>query len=306
MLTYDQYPAFLFVAVVTAVYVIAARSLFVAAGAKPSSKYSRWVIRGLAIFGIGCFAYGYFAEPYWPEVVRVELRTPKFTNIGPPIRIVHISDVHSDAKPRLEERLPLLIAEQQPDLILFSGDSTNSAAGLPVFRKLMTELSPIAPTYAVQGNWDVGRAHGSQLFDGTGVKELTARAGGVVMNLRGNKIWIGGASAHRIEGLEELLAQAPTDAFRIFVYHYPDEIYDVSGKVDLYCAGHTHGGQVAMPLYGALLTLSRFGKRFEAGLYQVGSTSLYVSRGIGMEGGSAPRVRFWARPEITLYEIARE
>jgi uncharacterized protein len=99
------------------------------------------------------------------------------------------------------------------------------------------------------------------------------------------------------------MKEVPPDAYSIFVYHYPDEIYAVAGKVDLYCAGHTHGGQVALPLYGALLTLSRFGKRFEAGLYEVDGTQLYVNRGIGMEGSGAPRVRFFARPEITVYEI---
>jgi predicted MPP superfamily phosphohydrolase len=103
-----------------------------------------------------------------------------------------------------------------------------------------------------------------------------------------------------------MLAQVPKEAFSIFLYHYPDEIHSVSGKVDLYCAGHTHGGQVALPVYGALLTLSRFGKQFESGLFEVGGTTLYVNRGIGMEGMRAPRVRFFARPEITVYEISSE
>jgi len=73
--------------------------------------------------------------------------------------------------------------------------------------------------------------------------------------------------------------------------------------VDLYCAGHTHGGQVALPFYGALVTFSKYGKRFETGLYRVGETRLYVSRGIGMEGGKIPRVRFCSRPEVTVIEI---
>lgn len=52
------------------------------------------------------------------------------------------------------------------------------------------------------------------------------------------------------------------------------------------------------------MTLSRFGKRFESGLHRVRGTWLYVNRGIGMEGGPAPRVRFCSRPEITLLELA--
>jgi predicted MPP superfamily phosphohydrolase len=72
----------------------------------------------------------------------------------------------------------------------------------------------------------------------------------------------------------------------------------------LFLAGHVHGGQVALPYYGALLTLSKFGKRFERGLYpDADGFPMYVSRGIGMEGGRAPRVRFCARPEVALIEL---
>jgi predicted MPP superfamily phosphohydrolase len=63
---------------------------------------------------------------------------------------------------------------------------------------------------------------------------------------------------------------------------------------------------VALPGYGALVTLSKFGKRFESGFHQVGSTWAYVNRGIGMEGGSAPRVRFASRPEVTVIEIRKK
>ena len=75
-------------------------------------------------------------------------------------------------------------------------------------------------------------------------------------------------------------------------------------RIDLFCAGHVHGGQVALPFYGALVTLSKFGKQYESGVYQVGPMGMYVSRGLGMEGGSAPRVRFCSRPEIAVIELA--
>jgi len=73
--------------------------------------------------------------------------------------------------------------------------------------------------------------------------------------------------------------------------------------VDVYLCGHTHGGQIALPFYGALTTLSKHGKKYEAGLYHEGNTRLYVNRGIGLEGGKAPPMRFFARPEITVFEI---
>jgi uncharacterized protein len=302
MLTYDQLPAFVFVALVALVYFAAARYLIGwNAQLRGGERYFRRIVWVLAVIGIGCFAYGYFVEPYWPEVVRVALHTPKFNGTTQPIRIVHISDLHCDPKRRLEDRLPTLIAEQKPDLILFSGDATNSDGGVPVFRKLLSDLAHIAPTYGVKGNWDAAALRARTIFDGTGATELTGH--GISIEVRGHKIWLTGVPVGVAGSIPAVIQEVPADAFSIFVYHYPDEIYAVAGKVDLYCAGHTHGGQVALPFYGALITLSRFGKRFESGLYQVNGTQLYVNRGIGMEGNAAPRVRFFARPEITVYEI---
>jgi predicted MPP superfamily phosphohydrolase len=88
------------------------------------------------------------------------------------------------------------------------------------------------------------------------------------------------------------------------LYHKPDLVPEISARrFDLYLTGHTHGGQVALPVYGALITLSKFGKRYESGLYREGETAIYVNRGIGMEGGAAPRVRFCAKPELTVIEL---
>jgi hypothetical protein len=68
-------------------------------------------------------------------------------------------------------------------------------------------------------------------------------------------------------------------------------------------AGHTHGGQIRLPLFGAVITASEFGKESEQSLYNVGPTTLYVSRGLGMEGKGAPRARFLCPPEIVVVNL---
>ncbi|MCA1594316.1 MAG: metallophosphoesterase [Acidobacteria bacterium] len=301
----------LFLCVVAAVYILAAGALLrivlrrMGRGSKPApSRF--WIERTVLVFavaGLLCFAYGYFVEPYWPEVTRVRVESGKLAGASRPLRIAHISDLHCDPQPRLEERLPDIIAAEHPDLIVFTGDSINTPDGLPVLKPLLTRLAQIAPTYAVKGNWDTGFWAGRDLFGGTGVKELNAEA--LKVDVAGVPIWIAGAPYGKAGKIGDILEGVPTGAFTIFLYHTPDAILDVAQlkKVDLYCAGHTHGGQVALPLYGALVTLSKFGKRYEAGLYREGETWLYVNRGIGMEGGSAPRVRFWSRPEVTIIEL---
>lgn len=259
------------------------------------------IILAIAALGVGCIAYGFYVEPYWPAIEKVEIKTGKFKKGSHRFRIVQISDTHSDPIPRLEERLPALIAEQNPDLIVFCGDAVNSAAATEVFRRLMRDLARVAPTYVVRGNWDAAD-RSTTLFAHTGVRELV----GIPVRhwFYGNSVVISGTATDDPTSVEAALLYIPKREFRIFVHHFPDRIHEVvQEQVDLYLAGHTHGGQVALPLYGALITFSKFDKRFESGLYHVENTWLYVNRGIGMEGGRAPRVRFWSRPEITVIDI---
>jgi predicted MPP superfamily phosphohydrolase len=304
---------FLFVAALATTFVLAARTLVQMARerfgrAVPPARHwvlwSRRFILGVGTLGVFCVLYGWLVEPYWLAVTRVRIATPKLSAGARPVRIVHISDLHCDPKVRLEERLPDVVAAEKPDLIVFTGDAINSPEGLPNFKRCLTRLAGLAPTFVVKGNWDAWYWSDLDLYGGTGARELNGDATEVVV---GNaSIWLSGVPVDGEARIPRAIDAMPAGAFRVFLYHYPDEIPTVAARrVDLYCAGHTHGGQVALPLYGALLTLSRFGKRYEAGLYQVESTGLYVSRGIGMEGGpQAPRVRFCARPEVTVIEVA--
>jgi uncharacterized protein len=301
----------LFVSSVFAVYFAAgalvlksARRRFSTRAAPPTPRETkaRRVIFALAALGSLCIAYGTFVEPYWLEVTRTRVESPKIRAGSGSVRIALVSDLHSDPKPRLEERLPQAIAAEKPDLIAFTGDSINSPKSLPVFKICMERLAAVAPVFAVRGNWDAEKWRDIDLFGGTGALELNGIP--VHLTVRGVGLTIVGLPLGSHHPTGELLGKLPPKDFTIFLYHTPDRIFEAArSKLDLYLAGHTHGGQVALPFYGALVTASRFGKRFEAGLYRVDHTWLYVNRGIGMEGNFSPRVRFCARPEVTIIEV---
>lgn len=259
------------------------------------------------VAGFFCIVYGYVVEPYWPEITYVKIATKKLTGSKDKFRIVHISDVHSDPRARLEERLPPEIAALKPDIIGFSGDSINSPEGLPVFRKFISQLAKIAPTFVVKGNWDAWYFKDKDRFGGTGAIELDGTAQTVRIGSGDQTINVQmcGLPVGTKKTVHEVMQGVPEKDFRVFLFHYPDFIEEMDrSKVDLYLAGHTHGGQVALPIYGAIVTLSARGKQFESGLHKYGNTQLYVSRGIGMEGGMAPRVRFCARPEVTVIDVS--
>ncbi len=303
----EMRPALAFVAVAVAIFVAAAgivtrqAASVVARGRLLPLPMSDRILLGIAGVGVGCVAYGRFLEPYRLQTTHVTVASRKLAGASRPIRVLHLSDTHCDPVDRLEPELPARVAAERPDLIVFTGDAINEPQALPTFRSLMRRLAAIAPTYAVRGNWDVWYWSRLDLYGGTSVVVLDGAP--VRLNVAGAELALTGAAFESARRTASCFEGVPATVYTIFLHHSPDEIGAAAGRADLYCAGHTHGGQVALPFYGALVTFSRFGKRYEAGLYHVGETTLYVNRGIGMEGGSAPRVRFWAPPEIAVYEL---
>jgi predicted MPP superfamily phosphohydrolase len=271
---------------------------------KPAPKRFRWarrIIVILAAVGLLCIVYGTFIEPYWLEVTYVRIETDKLPPGSPPIRIVQISDLHCEAKMRLEDKLPSVIAARRPDLIAFTGDAINSKAGVVRFRHCLEDFSAIAPTFVVQGNSDLWYGLDG-CIEAAGATPLTGQA--VKMAVGDREFYVVGATVGDWNKVATTLVALPPGALKIVLYHYPDEIPSAARLgADLMLAGHTHGGQVAVPFYGAIVTLAEHGKRYESGLYRVGRMYAYVNRGIGMEGGIVPRVRFLARPEVTVIDL---
>jgi len=306
----------LFIGAVGAVYGLAGLGLlrwglrrWLRRGAEPTRRERIFlrVVYGLAGFGLLCIVYGFRVEPYWVEVTRSRISSPRLPKGTRPLRIVHLSDLHCDPAPRLEERLPDLIAAEKPDLIVFSGDAINSRGGLPVLKALLTRLSAVAPTFVVRGNWDAWYWRNIDLFGGTGVREVNGTA--EKLDVAGARIWVTGVAVESEGRAGSALKSVPPGEFTLFLHHYPyPDVVPAAdqARVDLFCAGHIHGGQIALPVYGALVTLSKYGKQYESGLYRIGSMWMYVSRGLGMEGGRAPRVRFCARPEIAVIDVDPE
>jgi uncharacterized protein len=294
----------LFAGIVCAVFTIAGLFLLRRVWLLVRREQSPWrkleiVILVLASIGVLCLIDGFFYEPYHPQVTNVRIVTPKLTHGGASIRIVHISDLHAEPKERSQTRVVELIRAARPDLICFTGDAVNSLyfAG---FHKFVSQLQAIAPVYGVRGNWDHPE-DSAVLYSPFPNALLNGNA--LELTIKGQKILLGGMHADELASIASRFASDP-NAFKLFLYHYPDAINAAKAAgVDLYLAGHTHGGQVRLPFYGALVTFSRYDKKYEAGLYHEGDTYMYVNRGIGMEGGRAPRVRFLDRPEVTVIDI---
>ncbi|MCA1953648.1 MAG: metallophosphoesterase [Anaerolinea sp.] len=254
--------------------------------------------------------YGFYIEPFQLTVGRVTVETDRLP-AGQRLRVVHLSDLHMEWITPRERALIPLVNSLQPDVIVWTGDYFNlSFLADPLTwqhtRQILEQLQAPLGVYAVNGSVEEVEQE-KRLFAGMkGVRVLDDEA--VSLDVGGRKLWIVGVSdVSRPRDREELgvlTANLPADDFRLLLYHSPDLMdLAVAQDVDLYLAGHTHGGQVRLPLYGALVTFSDFGKRYEMGLYHEQNTTLYVTRGLGMEGSAAPRVRFLAPPEVVVIEL---
>jgi uncharacterized protein len=298
---------FVFVGIITAVYTGEAYLILGFARCKRRGTSTKWfwsrcaiLIHLLATAGVVCFLYGFFIEPYRIEVKKVEIPTRKLHQST--VRLVQISDLHCCRRPGNEKKLVELVNGIRPDIVVFTGDAVNTLEALPLFKETLRSINAPLGKFAVRGNFDVWKWKNIDFFGGTGFRELNG--GSIELPKDGETFYISGLSCEHPEKLGNLRGAIPEKCFSIFLYHYPDLVEDLQHlNVDLYLCGHTHGGQIALPFYGALITLSKFGKKYESGMYTVGDTILYVNRGIGMDEGVAPRVRFLARPEITVFEI---
>jgi predicted MPP superfamily phosphohydrolase len=187
---------------------------------------------------------------------------------------------------------------------LFHGAADTFDGQLPGLRGLMARLRAPGGVYFALGDADT-REELAAICAGTDVRLLVNEAHRIV--IKGRAVTIAGveldsrrpAAAAFLRALE----QAPGDDLRLLVSHRPDAVLRLARhtRVDLVIAGHTHGGQVQLPLFGPPVILSQVPRSVGAGGYHiVDDRAVYVSRGVGHEGGQAPRIRFLCPPEVSL------
>lgn len=255
----------------------------------------------------------YVVEPLLVDTTQLSLVFDELDPASPPVRLVHLTDLHLERSGLREARVIREVNDLRPDLIVLTGDYLNlSYLGDPVaaehFRSLIVQLDAPYGIYAVRGTVEPVPEAMAWLVRNTGIVWLEQEA--VTVNVRGQSLTLAGIACSHvqeqdIERLRQTLHDLPASDFTVLLYHSPDLIREAAGmQVDLFLAGHTHGGQIRLPFLGPVVTYSMYGSRYAAGLFQEGDTTMYVSRGLGFEGSWLPRARFLCPPEIVSIELA--
>ena len=259
-------------------------------------------------------AYASWIEPYRLRVETADIPLRAERAGSDAVRIVVLADIQTDHVTGYERRALQRAMDLKGDVIvlpgdLFHGSKEDFERELPHLRAMLAELSAPGGVYMVQGNMD-DPDRMRRVVEGTNVRFLMNEMVRVTVN--GRRLTVAGTDWDcRTDAGRDVvrrLQNAPGDGdVRILLVHSPDAVrqLEADSRVDLVIAGHTHGGQVSLPLVGPLMTASKLPRRVTAGGYhELGGRRLYISRGVGLERGQAPRVRFLCPPEISLLTLS--
>lgn len=277
-------------------------------------KFLTAAAAGLSVLGGGGLLYSSRLEPYWIEITQLSLTLPRLDRAFDGYRLMQISDIHLDGRFMDREHLLESIAlarTQQVDAIVLTGDYVTDHINDDVVRILVEAFSGLsAPDgiYAVMGNHDYWT-------DANAVRRALASGGVIELSNRVHTICRGSAALHicgvddiweRHHRFDQLLAQLPEEGAAILLAHEPDyaDTSSAVGRFDLQLSGHSHGGQINIPLVGPLV-LPWLGRKYHTGLYQVGTMFQYTNRGLGalQADFNFPAMRFNCRPEISLITL---
>ena len=267
----------------------------------------RWTMWIGALGLVGIYIWSTQIEPYWLEVSHHRIESPK---IHEPIRLVVVADLQTDRWSSYEDRVIRTLVEQRPDVLLFTGDyfQTGAKGRAQLAKALHTAaseagLSARLGAYAVDGDVEAGLS-GPQgwhrLFDGLPIEAIVDTKRFDAFGLTFTALSVADSRARR--STHRPLIE-PSELFHIAFGHAPDFALK-QPPADLMLAGHTHGGQVQLPFLGPVITLSDVPRSWAAGRTDFADgRTLIVSRGLGMERGQAPRLRFLCRPELVVVDL---
>lgn len=268
------------------------------------------------VMGLGAGAWGAVIEPDRLHVREYTLALRDLPDALAGLRIVHVSDTHYGpyiSLPYLRSVMERVNA-LKPDLVVLTGDYVHQTPraipkGIGVFGELRARLG----TVAVLGNHDhwEGAEACRQAFAGTGVRlidngRVFVTANGVANSPAPGALCLGGVGDLWEDAMlpSQAVADAPEAMPRLVLSHNPDvaEQWPADVRVDLIFAGHTHGGQVRLPVIGAPIVPSAYGQKYEGGLCEGPVGPVLISRGAGM---AVLPFRMGVPPEISLVTLGK-
>jgi len=257
--------------------------------------YIKYTVGASALVAASLTGYSYFIETNQFQVTKLDL------DMGIGRRLVHISDTHLGSSVYSVETLINIIKGLNPDIIIHTGDHITNTESIDSAIQFLEKLSLISEVYTVWGNHD--------LWNGFGNIKYRERVNGIdgatiLVNesIYLDGFWLCGVNDPYTlhDDIEKTLGETGVEP-RILLAHSPQIIDKARDRVELVLAGHTHGGQIRIPLLGPLwLPLPSKYHKYSQGLFREDNTTMYFTRGVGTV---IFPFRFNCPPEVVLINI---
>lgn len=243
-----------------------------------------------------------------PEITRTDIWLNRLGAAHDGLRVVHLTDIHLSLFTPLEyvQRAVRMANQLRPDLVVLTGDYvTLSPAYIWPAARALRRLRARLGVFAVLGNHDfrvdageITRALRAQHIRVLRNANYALRAGGDTLWVLGvDDLWSGD------DDLPAAMRSVPARDPKMLLCHNPQGIHRAAAHgIDFVVSGHTHGGQVRLPVVGSLRGKSKLGERFIDGWNHLNGTQIYISRGIGR---SVVPLRLNCPPEIACFRLRR-
>jgi predicted MPP superfamily phosphohydrolase len=245
-------------------------------------------------------------------ITRADIALPQWPAGTRALKVAALADIQAAGPHLTAERVAMIVAQVnalEPDIILLLGDYVSqmrlSTSHVPpkATAAVLAKLQAPLGVHAVLGNhdWWLDGRYLRRLLEDAGIQVYENQAR-LIDAGDGRRVWIAGIADLSTGTVDRpgTLAHATDDAPLLLMSHSPDVFPDVPKRVALTLAGHTHGGQVNLPVIGRLMVPSRFGQRYAYGHIIEDGRHMFVSSGIG---NAILPMRYGVPPEIVLLRI---
>jgi hypothetical protein len=248
----------------------------------------------------------------------------------PPLRILHITDTHFGTRDQAKLEFLRRVAGESYDLAFLTGDLIDVPAGIEPCLKMVRMLTPRIGIYGVLGGHDHFRGthvlHKYTSLPAPGpppddrrapnphqkLRQELRRSGVEILSDESRMVQLPGSRPLAVVGLRDAFVfevdyeaawdEVPTECPTVVIAHSPDVLKEVRRRgADLAFFGHTHGGQVRLPVIGAVFTRAHIGRGRARGIFREGETVFTINAGMG--AGTGSDFRLLCRPEVTLLEL---
>lgn len=239
------------------------------------------------------------------EYIKIEI--PRLPTEFDQYKIIQLSDFHLGTL--LNESHLNQIVDQtnslKPDLVAITGDLVSSKPELyaPILINALSRLSTVDGVVSVMGNHDhwTDAAIIREIYKECQIIELRNQTYTIRRN--NSHIYIAGIDDYYVkkDDLNKVIVELPKSSPVILLAHEPDyaDISSRCGKFALQLSGHSHGGQICLPVIGSVY-LPRFGRKYPSGKYRINGMDLYTNRGLGT---SWLKIRYNCPSEISVFSL---